>query len=519
MKNIEKTILSSIIFAGSDGDLKQVQQIKKYIDLLQVDDFVSPCHRLIFAAIRQLEHTNVPVHEDFIVRITKDEQGLMDVLTANPVSNIEPYSIALKQDTAKRELQKALDKSLESGELDVEKIQAQLNRLQDSAGQKQNQKIDEKFIDFFDSYNLNQEYLENLKTDYLYDNFIVKNEVTMFAAKPSSGKSLTTLALVNMALEANKVEYVFYFDLDNSLTTLKERNIGSLRQKWGKRLIYIHPSFVEKPIIWRMIKELQKRDLSESLVVFDSAKNFMIGGDRDKNKDVSKVTEIFKSLRNKGATVLFLHHTNKPQQAINELTYAGSSAWEEDSSNAFILTKNEHKKTFIFIPIKNRVGELNTMAFQYQNDHILIPVDALEASETEEIEQINSEIIDFIEAQTQKPTYSLIMQHLQKLGYPRNKSNEALQNGKNRYWQEQKITQNNKSVFTIIEKPVVVEFQTIYQQNQEISLNKSDKSDKSYLRASFASDHPRISADKCQINKTSIAHSLTSPPTVAMPVI
>ena len=33
-----------------------------------------------------------------------------------------------------------------------------------------------------------------------------------------------------------------------------------------------------------------KRDLSDTLIVFDSAKNFMKGKDRDKNKDVSELT-------------------------------------------------------------------------------------------------------------------------------------------------------------------------------------------------------------------------------------
>ena len=69
----------------------------------------------------------------------------------------------------------------------------------------------------------------------------------------------------------------------------------------------------------------------------------MFGSDRDKNKDVSKIMELLKDLRNNGATIIFLHHTNKPKQDIDELIYAGSSAWEEDTTNAFILKINHDK--------------------------------------------------------------------------------------------------------------------------------------------------------------------------------
>lgn len=74
--------------------------------------------------------------------------------------------------------------------------------------------------------------------------------------------------------------------------------------------------------------------------MFDSAKNFLkSGADRDKNKDVSPLMEFFKQFRDLGATIILLHHTNKPNKDLDELTYAGSSAWEEDSSNAFFIEK------------------------------------------------------------------------------------------------------------------------------------------------------------------------------------
>ncbi len=494
--NIEKTVLSSLMNDHLSFESQQIN--KQYISSLDKQDFQLSVHQLIFSSIVKLDNSNMPISEDFIHNIIGDNYHLelINILTSTPVSDLSSYIKILKENRYKRELLAELEKGKNGLDIDISKIQNQINSLDNLSALSENKKIDDSFINFFDSYNLDPNKVKDLKVEYLYHNMIVKNEVTMIAAKPSSGKSLTAIAFTNMALQNNDVDYVFYFDLDNSLTTLKERNIQDLSIKWGKKLQYIHPSFCEKPIIWRMIKELQSRDLTNCLIVFDSAKNFMLNGDRDKNKDVSKVTEIFKALRNKGATVLFLHHTNKPTRDLNELVYAGSSAWEEDSSNAFILNQNEHKKSFIFTPLKNRVGELAGIAFTYNTDHTLTKIDYLKASETQEIEEINDEIKAFIEEQNQKPNYSKIMQHLQKEGYARNKANLALQNGKDRYWKEEKLTQNNRSVYTLIVQVI----ETVYEDISESGLNKSDKSYKSIYRGSLDDTPIQDKPDKSQVN-------------------
>jgi len=500
--NIERTVLSSLMDDHLSFESQQLN--KQHINTIDVKDFKFSLHQLIFSSILKLESTNMPISIDLVHNMIGDKYHLelLDIMTANPAADISPYIKTIKEARYKQDILVELDKGRNGLDLNIRKIQNQINNLENLSSISQNRIIDENFINFFDKYNLNPKKVKDLKVEYLYKNMIVKNEVTMIAAKPSSGKSLTTIGFVNMALVNDDVDYVFYFDLDNSLTTLKERNIHELSTIWGKKLQYIHPSFVEKSMIWQMIKELQKRDLSSCLVVFDSAKNFMQNGDRDKNKDVSKVTEIFKRLRDKNATVIFLHHTNKPTHDLNDLVYAGSSAWEEDSSNAFILTQNEHKKTFIFSPFKKRVGVIEPIAFAYNKNHTLAKIDYFEASETQEIEEINDEIKAFIEEQNQKPNYSKIMLHLQKEGYSRNKVNLALQNGKNRYWKEQKLTQNNRSVYTLIAQAI----DTTYEDISDNSLNKCDKSDKSYLRDSISIDNDEYKSDKSELNQETFVY-------------
>lgn len=321
--------------------------------------------------------------------------------------------------------------------------------------------IDLDFINELDLLSVKHNDLKNVQLKYLFPNLIVKNEITLIAAKPSGGKSLTTVALSNMALLNQSITFVFYFDLDNSPTTLKKRGIDRLESKWCQSFQYFsmlrkkNGKVIKKDDIFEIIYKLKQRNLEHALIVFDSAKNFLQdGADRDKNKDVSKIMELFKLLRNNGATVILLHHTNKPSKDLEELTYAGSSAWVEDSSNAFLLKRNDYKNTFVFEIVKPRVGELIETGFTYDEEaHYLHQVDLLWAKETREDEQIREEIISFLKNLDQKPTYSQIMKRVEEEGFAKDKINFIIQHGKGKLWKATKLlTQNNRDVFELIQE-------------------------------------------------------------------
>ena len=332
-------------------------------------------------------------------------------------------------------------------------IEEEIDSIKEQLGNACAAKVFDASLDFFlDKFDLDPHQVEKSTVVYLIDKFIVQNEITMWAAKPSTGKSLLSVAVANIVLRNKNVKKVVYFDADNGLSTLQERDIDKLKLDHSLSFRYFHESKASKSEMWQIIKKLQKTDLSNILVIFDSIKNFIVG-DRDKNKDVSKIMDVLKSLRKQGATVLFLHHTNKPQKDIDELTYAGSSAWEEDTSNAFILKRNEYKKTFIFTPIKKRVGDLQEIAFEYIADgHDLKKIDLISAKETEFDELVRIEIINFLQRSTFKPCYSQIMQEINDLGHTnKDKVNKVIQAGKGRYWRVTKLQENNKDIFELLE--------------------------------------------------------------------
>ena len=443
--NIEKAILSSILF--------NPDEFEKINKIIKVDDFCSAAHQKIFQVMENLYNEEMPIVEDFIVKRLNDTRlndMLIDILSANPISNALVYAKEIRKDSLTRQIQQLSSKLQHQFDVVlIDKISELKTELENLKLVKELRSINE-MNSLFQKYDLNYSEVENIEFEYLIDNLLVKNEVTMFASRPTGGKSITTFALVNMMLLNSKISKVIYLDGDNGLTTLKERKIHLVKEKHGEKLVYIQGLKTSEFNI--LIKNLLKSNLDDILIVFDSIKNFMFGGDRDKNRDVSKVMEILKTLRNNGSTVVFLHHSNKPSKDIDELMYAGSSAWEEDSTNAFILKNNKDKKAFIFVPIKIRSGDLKESAFTYcEHSHILNYIDLDIAKETNEELEIRNEIIDFISNSKNEPSYSDILNHLINNGYPKMKSNDVLKNGKDKFWFTRKLKQFNKTIFSLID--------------------------------------------------------------------
>ena len=97
----ERAVLSSIIFEPSQfEDLEAV---------LKSDDFYLPAHQDIYGAIVSLSRRDEPIDEEFIRKElnTKkkfDENVMLEILSANPISNTAAYVREIKDKSLKRHL-------------------------------------------------------------------------------------------------------------------------------------------------------------------------------------------------------------------------------------------------------------------------------------------------------------------------------------------------------------------------------------------------------------------------------
>ncbi|WP_418640979.1 replicative DNA helicase [Sulfurimonas sp. ST-27] len=97
----ERSVLSSIVFEPSQFDELSV--------ILKKDDFYLPAHQDIFAAMLTLLQKDQPIDEEFIkkelMKAKKfDEQVLLEILSANPISNTKAYVDEIKDKSLKRHL-------------------------------------------------------------------------------------------------------------------------------------------------------------------------------------------------------------------------------------------------------------------------------------------------------------------------------------------------------------------------------------------------------------------------------
>ncbi|OCL85303.1 Replicative DNA helicase [Aliarcobacter thereius] len=98
--NIEKAVLSSIFF-----DYENIYTAKEQ---LLPKDFYFPVHQKVYEAMLKLHSEDMPIDEDFIrKRVGVNEVSdnvLIDILSANPITNIAAYCKEIKDKSIKRDL-------------------------------------------------------------------------------------------------------------------------------------------------------------------------------------------------------------------------------------------------------------------------------------------------------------------------------------------------------------------------------------------------------------------------------
>ena len=113
--SIERAVLSSIFF--SPDEIYTVSQI------LGVEDFYLKAHQDIYSIMLELHKDDMPIDEDFIRKRGEgknfNDNILIDILSANPITNVEAYCIEIKEDSKIRkieELSKKIPKFISENE-------------------------------------------------------------------------------------------------------------------------------------------------------------------------------------------------------------------------------------------------------------------------------------------------------------------------------------------------------------------------------------------------------------------
>ena len=220
----ERSILSSIVF--------EPQQFDDLSSALKKDDFYLPAHQDIFLAMTSLMQRDEPIDEEFIkkelIKIKKfDEQVMLEILSANPISNTKAYVNEIKDKSLKRHLltltteikRVTVEEELPSAEV-VDIVEKKLYEITQ----------DNQTSDFKDSPTMTYDTMEYIKEMKARGNSVLvgvdtgfhelnkmttgfgKGDLVIIAARPAMGKTSFILNTVNSLI--NQGKGVAFFSLE-----------------------------------------------------------------------------------------------------------------------------------------------------------------------------------------------------------------------------------------------------------------------------------------------------------------
>jgi len=235
--NIERAVLSAIIF---DAEIYEEVASK-----LEPKDFYLPFHAHLFVVMEELQKEDKPLAEEFLVSKLKalgkfDETAMVDILSANPITNIEAYIAEIKAKSAKRSLvalateirKVTIEDDLPSDEV-MDMVEQKLYQItQESLGDEF--RTSKEIADSMTKEILRLKELGNSRligTDTGFYNLnektsgFGKGDLIIIAARPAMGK---TALVLNMALKAlERGEGVAFFSLEMPAEQLMLRMLSA----------------------------------------------------------------------------------------------------------------------------------------------------------------------------------------------------------------------------------------------------------------------------------------------------
>ena len=222
--NIERAVLSAIIF-----DPETYEEIASK---LMSHDFYLPFHQHVFAAMEELSREEKPIDEEFLrsklVTMGKfDEVAMLDLLSANPISNTSAYLAEIKAKSSKRalatlatEIKKVVIEDDLPAEEVMNLVEKKLYEITQNNTNEDFRESKEITLAMMDEIN-RLKALGNSKligTDTGFKNLndrtsgFGKGDLVIIAARPAMGKTALVLNMALKAIERN--EGVAFFSLE-----------------------------------------------------------------------------------------------------------------------------------------------------------------------------------------------------------------------------------------------------------------------------------------------------------------
>jgi replicative DNA helicase len=350
----ERSILSSIVFEPSQFDDLSV--------MLQVDDFYLPAHQDIFKAITKLFQNDLPIDEEFIkkelIKMKKfDEQVMLEILAANPISNTKAYVDEVKDKSLKRHLltltteikRVTVEEELPSADV-IDIVEKKLYEITQ----------DNQTSDFLDSPTMTFATMEYIKEMKARGNSILvgvdtgfkelnkmttgfgKGDLVIVAARPAMGKTSFILNTVNNLITQGKGVAFFSLEMPAEQLMLRLLSIqtsiplqklrvgdmsdeqwsqlnGAIDQMNNAKLFVDDTGSVNINQLRSKLRKLKAQHPEIELAVIDYLQIMQGLGNQDRHLQVSDISRGLKMLaRELGIPIVALSQLNRGLESRND---------------------------------------------------------------------------------------------------------------------------------------------------------------------------------------------------------
>ncbi|MFV0481287.1 MAG: AAA family ATPase [Campylobacteraceae bacterium] len=206
-------------------------------------------------------------------------------------------------------------------------------------------------FNFLDEQKLKTKHFSQ-KVEFYIPECLPKGLIVLIYADGGQGKSYLSLALTKELLDIN-IKKLIYLDFDNPLTVLKDRGVDKIIESYAN-LNYIQRSSLDMQpfeLLLKLEEEAKANTYKDCVFVVDAIRNFV---DITNDAKTLRAMEAFMNIRDAGATIILLHHSNKDGK-----NYQGSNNIRNSVDCMYQLKKHQSNDGEINITLeakKERAG-------------------------------------------------------------------------------------------------------------------------------------------------------------------
>lgn len=354
----ERSVLSSIVF-----DPASFREIS-----LDAADFYLAAHQKIYEAMAWLDKEDKPIDEEFIKSYLThqrsfDERAMVEILTANPISNVREYVAQIKAFSQKRALW-LLGINLQKQEF--HEVSEAINYAESSL---------KSIVDMHIGGGIGWVSITDIpdgKTEFILENWLPfpRGTVSMIAAPGGTGKSWTAPQIAFRYCDESIYSKVALWLSEDPMHETKNRAKSvaldvmntTFSQYKNVHLITERPQPVivngkfDAQRFYRLRKSLKGYDL----VILDPMRAFF-GGDENSNSEANIFMAPFQDWASEeNITIIFLHHSKKNNDEGIQSKVRGASAFVDACRTVYEISKvyknqrtgeldmdNQHMRQFV----------------------------------------------------------------------------------------------------------------------------------------------------------------------------